>query len=155
MFWLLVFFSRIFVFFYIFWYLASHDVLVHRMLGIWGLIIRRHKNKHFFWIRNIFCRKMFLFLTFCVFALFSCRLFLLISVGGEVADTGCGVSQGRLTRWAGCWWFLWWWWRERDGGERGLFLAFCEAGQEMGEDGWGGAWPEVAEDGGALEAEAA
>ena len=25
---------------------------------------------------------MFLFLTFCVFALFSCRLFLLISVGG-------------------------------------------------------------------------
>ena len=28
------FFSRIFVFFYIFWYLASHDVLVHRMLGI-------------------------------------------------------------------------------------------------------------------------
>ena len=27
-------FSRIFVFFYIFWYLASHDVLVHRMLGI-------------------------------------------------------------------------------------------------------------------------
>ena len=155
MFWLLVvFLSRFFLFFYIFWNLASHDVLVHRMLGIWGLIIRRYKNKHFFWICNIICRKMFLFLSFCVFALFSCRLFLLISVGGRWQTRGvASVKDG----WRG----------GRDGddffggdegkgmGERGLFLAFCEAGQEMGEDGWSGAWPEVTEDGGALEAEAA
>ena len=44
---------------------------------------------------------MFLFLTFCVFALFSCRLFLLISVGGGrwqtrgVASVKDGCRGGR------------------------------------------------------------
>ena len=109
---------------------------------------------------------MFLFLTFCVFALFSCRLFLLISVGGgggrhgvwrqsRTVDEVGGMLMISLVVMKGKGWG-----REGAiscflitmilgdncyGGDdlrsvwMRLFLAFCEAGQEMGDDGWGGA----------------
>ena len=73
---------------------------------------------------------MFLFLTFCLFVVFFLHSFLAYFSWGGIRHGGASDKDGLDGR-------------RKDGGG-GLFIAFGEDGLEMGEDGRGGAGPEVA-----------